>query len=152
VSFSKKNVLRGLHYQHTNPQGKLITVLQGAIFDVAVDMRRGSATFGAWCGIELTQDQAKSIWVPPGFAHGIFTLSDTSLVSYKVTGPWVQSDEIVISWSDPSIDIAWPLAGVIPLVSDKDKNGIAFDLAPKFDFLYKVIWSSCRINALCVVL
>lgn len=134
ISFSKKGVLRGLHYQHQYPQGKLITVLQGSVFDVSVDMRNASPTLGAWYGVNLIEERPQSLWIPPGFAHGILTLSDNSLVSYKVTSPWIQSDEVVILWSDPLIGIDWPLQGLSPIVSAKDASGTSFSLAPKFNF------------------
>lgn len=134
ISFSKRGVLRGLHYQHQYPQGKLVTVLQGSVFDVSVDMRNDSPTLGAWYGVNLTEQCPQSLWIPPGFAHGILTLSDTSLVSYKVTSPWCQTDEVVVLWSDPLINIDWPLQGLNPIISAKDAGGTLFSLAPKFAF------------------
>lgn len=134
ISFSKKGVLRGLHYQFDNPQGKFLTVLQGEIFDVAVDLRRKSSTFGRWYGVELTESSNKSIWIPPGFAHGTLTLSETSLVSYKVTREWIPGDEYIIFWADPLLNIDWPIKNIKLTLNNKDVAGLLFEDAPKFNF------------------
>jgi len=119
-SLSKKGVVRGLHYQIApKAQGKLVRVLVGEIFDVAVDIRRGSPQFGQWTGVVLSADNKKQLWIPEGFAHGFQTLSDTAEVLYKTTDYWSAEHERAIHWSDPSIAIDWPLKGS-PIVSGKD--------------------------------
>lgn len=120
-SRSAPNVLRGLHMQHTPPQGKLVGALTGRIYDVAVDARPDSPTFGKYFGIELNEDNGKLLWIPPGFAHGFCVLGDkTADVSYKVSEIYNMPGEIGIRWDDPEIAIKWPLAN--PLVSDRDRN------------------------------
>jgi len=120
-SRSSRNVLRGLHYQLKHPQGKLVTVITGMIFDVAVDIRRGSATFGKWAGVEVSQDNQRQIYIPEGFAHGFLVLSETADVLYKCTDFYHGGDDYGICWSDREIGIAWPLGeGVSPIVSEKD--------------------------------
>ena len=109
VSASARGVLRGLHYQWPRAQGKLVTVLEGAVWDVAVDIRRGSPTFGRWVGEELSAENARQLWVPPGFAHGFVVLSERAIFSYKVTAPYVREDEVTIRWDDPALAIAWPI-------------------------------------------
>jgi dTDP-4-dehydrorhamnose 3,5-epimerase len=121
-SRSAKNVLRGLHYQIQQPQGKLVRVVQGAVFDVAVDIRRSSPTFGKHVGVELSSDNKRMLWVPPGFAHGFVTLSDTAEFLYKTTDYWAPEFERSIAWNDPAIDIEWPMEGV-PALSGKDLQG-----------------------------
>lgn len=121
-SMSKHGVLRGLHYQRENAQGKLIRVLAGEIFDVAVDLRPDSGTFGKWSGFNLSATEQKMVWIPKGFAHGFYTLSETAEVSYKVTEFYVPGDERVLLWNDPALAIRWPLRGE-PILSDKDKKG-----------------------------
>jgi dTDP-4-dehydrorhamnose 3,5-epimerase len=118
-SFSKKHVLRGLHSQVKQPQGKLVYVLQGEIFDVAVDIRRGSPTFGQWEGHLLSSENFHQLFIPEGFAHGFVVLSDTALVSYKCTDLYAPGDEQGIAWNDPDIGIAWPVSD--PLLGEKDK-------------------------------
>ena len=118
LSFSRRGVLRGLHYQWPNPQGKLVCVLQGAIFDVAVDIRRQSPTFGRWVGIDLTDADHRQLWIPPGFAHGFCVLSDTALVSYKCTALYAPDCERAIRWDDPDLAIDWPVTA--PELSAKD--------------------------------
>lgn len=118
LSFSRRDVLRGLHYQWPNAQGKLVCVLQGAIFDVAVDIRRHSPTFGRWVGIDLTDDDHQQLWIPPGFAHGFCVLSDTALVSYKCTAFYAPDCERAIRWNDPDLGIDWPVTA--PELSAKD--------------------------------
>ena len=117
-SRSGKGVLRGLHAQLTKPQGKLVQVLSGSVLDVAVDIRRGSPTFGKWVGVELTGENHKQLWVPPGFAHGFSTLSDSVDFAYKCTGFYYPEDEIGILWNDPAIGVDWRLAD--PSLSKKD--------------------------------
>ena len=119
-SSSSKGVLRGLHFQKTKPQGKLVRVVRGEVYDVAVDIRKGSPTFGEWESVILSEDNKKQFWVPPGFAHGFVVLSDTADFEYKCTDYYDPSDEGCILWSDPDLDIPWPIAG--PILSNKDKS------------------------------
>lgn len=120
-SRSAKGVLRGLHYQLKRPQGKLLRVIAGAVFDVAVDVRPGSATFGQWVGAELSADNKRMIWVPPGFAHGFLTLTDDVQVLYKCTDYYFPEWERGVVWNDPDLAIAWPLEpGQTPALSAKD--------------------------------
>jgi len=121
-SHSKKGVLRGLHYQSEQAQGKLVRVVQGEIFDVAVDLRRESATFGKWIGEQLSSANKKMIWIPKGCAHGFYTLSETADVSYKVSDFWAPQFEKTLVWNDPEVGIAWPLEGE-PILSEKDRAG-----------------------------
>lgn len=122
LSFSRQGIVRGLHAQNPNPQGKLIQVLQGSIFDVAVDIRRGSPTFGQWHGVELSADNAHQFWIPPGFVHGFAVLSETALVSYKCTDLYSPTDEFTVQWNDPRIGIKWPVEE--PILSAKDQKGV----------------------------
>lgn len=131
-SFSVRNVLRGLHYQLRQPQGKLVAVLAGEIFDVAVDLRRASPTFGKCTAVNLSGGSHRMLWIPPGFAHGFLVLSEHALVQYKVTDYYAPQDERTILWNDPDLAIAWPLDGD-PMVSDKDARGVAFKAAELFD-------------------
>jgi dTDP-4-dehydrorhamnose 3,5-epimerase len=119
-SRSARGVLRGLHFQKTKPQGKLVRVVHGEVYDVAVDIREGSATFGEWEGVILSEDNKKQFWVPPGFAHGFVVLSDTADFEYKCTDYYDPSDEGCILWSDPDLDISWPITN--PVLSTKDKS------------------------------
>lgn len=119
-SRSARGVLRGLHFQQTKPQGKLVRVVRGEVYDVAVDIRRGSATFGEWEGVTLSEDNKKQFWVPPGFAHGFIVLSDTADFEYKCTDYYDPNDEGCILWSDPDLDIPWPIAN--PVLSTKDES------------------------------
>ena len=119
-SRSARGVLRGLHFQKTKPQGKLVRVVSGEVYDIALDMRKGSATFGEWEGVILSGDNKKQMWVPPGFAHGFVALSATADFEYKCTDYYDPSDEGCILWSDPDLDISWPIAN--PVLSTKDKN------------------------------
>jgi len=121
-SGSRKGVLRGLHYQLKQPQGKLVRALRGAIFDVAVDLRRDSPQFGHWFGLELNAENRKMLWVPPGFGHGFLVLSEFAEVSYKATALYAPAHERSILWNDPAIGIDWPLQGE-PTLSEKDKAG-----------------------------
>ena len=127
-SRSKKGVLRGLHYQIQQPQGKLVRVIEGEVFDVAVDIRKNSPTFGKWAGFNLSAQNKKVAWIPPGFAHGFLTLSDVAEFLYKTTDYWAPEYERCIRWDDPDIQIAWELR-VAPIVSDKDKMGVQLQYA-----------------------
>lgn len=119
-SRSARGVLRGLHFQKNKPQGKLVRVVRGEVYDVALDIRKGSATFGEWEGVILSEDNKKQIWVPPGFAHGFVVLSDIADFEYKCTDYYDPSDEGSILWSDPDLDIPWPIAN--PVLSTKDES------------------------------
>lgn len=118
VSLSRRGVLRGLHLQHPNGQGKLISVLHGCIFDVAVDVRLGSPTFGQWVSEELSSENGTQLYIPPGFAHGFFALSDDVVVGYKCSAYYSAADELSVLWNDPALAIAWPSAA--PIISPKD--------------------------------
>lgn len=120
VSVSRRGVLRGIHYQNPHAQGKLVTVLHGAVFDVAVDLRRGSRTFGRWTAVELTSDNCQQLWIPPGFGHGFQVLSDEAVFAYKCTEYYVPDADRCIRWDDPEIDIHWPVAD--PVLSDRDAS------------------------------
>lgn len=131
-SRSAKNVLRGLHYQIQQPQGKLVRVVAGEVFDVAVDVRRSSATFGKWVGVLLSAENKRQLWVPPGFAHGFLVLKDATEFLYKTTDYYAPQHERCIRWDDPEIGIAWPLDG-IPLLSAKDQAGLSLNQAEVFE-------------------
>ena len=120
-SKSAKNVLRGLHYQIRQPQGKLVRVVAGEVFDVAVDIRRNSPTFGKWTGAVLSAENKRQMWVPAGFAHGFAVLSESAEFLYKTTDYWAQEYERSIAWNDPAIGIDWPIDGM-PVLSEKDRN------------------------------
>ena len=130
-SRSAQGVLRGLHYQIQQPQGKLVRVVAGAVFDVAVDIRKTSPTFGQWVGVELSAENKKMVWVPPGFAHGFLVLSEVAEFLYKTTDYYAPSYERSIAWNDPDIGIAWPLAGA-PLLSAKDQAAVGLKAAEVF--------------------
>ncbi len=117
-SRSQKGVLRGIHFQNPNPQGKLVRVVTGAVWDVAVDLRRSSPTFGKWYGLELSFDNKRAFYVPPGFGHGFVTLSDTADFQYKCTGLYAPQDEVGLMWNDPDLGIRWPIDQ--PQLSAKD--------------------------------
>lgn len=119
LSFSSKGILRGLHYQHPHEQGKLVTVVQGEVFDVAVDIRHGSPAFGQWVGVTLSGDNHRQLWIPPGLAHGFCVLSDTAYFMYKCTDVYTPAAEGGIIWNDPDIGIDWPVQG--PVLSAKDQ-------------------------------
>lgn len=123
-SKSQKNVLRGLHYQIYQTQGKLVRAINGAVYDVAVDIRRNSPTFGKWVGEILSAENKHQVWIPEGFAHGFFALTDSAELLYKATDYYAPEHERCIQWNDPSIDIDWPLKGAIPVLSEKDKKGL----------------------------
>jgi dTDP-4-dehydrorhamnose 3,5-epimerase len=131
-SSSKKGVLRGLHYQMEHTQGKLVRVCHGAVFDVTVDLRGSSSTFGKWVGIELSAENKKQLWVPPGFAHGFLVLSETTEILYKTSDYWHAASEKCIVWNDPTLNIQWPNIGVEPILSSKDAAGLNWGDAPIF--------------------
>jgi dTDP-4-dehydrorhamnose 3,5-epimerase len=132
LSHSKRHVLRGLHYQTPQAQGKLVQVISGEIFDVAVDLRRSSSTFGQWVGHQLSAENHHQVWIPEGFAHGFLTLSDVANVLYKVTNYYAPECEHTLAWNDPALNIQWPLQGE-PVLSEKDKQGLSLQIAPVFD-------------------
>lgn len=131
-SKSAKGVLRGLHYQIQHPQGKLVRVVQGRVFDVAVDLRTSSATFGRWVGMELSADNHRQVWVPPGFAHGFVVLSESAEFLYKTTDYWYPEHERTLLWNDPAIGIDWPI-DFAPQLAAKDQTGKPFAQADVFD-------------------
>lgn len=131
-SKSARNVLRGLHYQVQQPQGKLVRVVQGDVFDVAVDIRKSSATFGQWVGIHLSAENKKQFWIPAGFAHGFVVLSETAEFLYKTTDYYAPQHERCILWNDPDLAIEWPIVGA-PLLSGKDSLGLSVADAQVFD-------------------
>jgi len=131
-SRSAKNVLRGLHYQIKQPQGKLVRVIAGEVFDVAVDLRKNSPTFGQWVGEILSAENKKQLWIPEGFAHGFVVLSDAAEFLYKTTDYWAPEHERCIAWNDASLAIDWPIQGE-PALSGKDAQGILLDAAEVFD-------------------
>ena len=126
-SRSAKGVLRGLHYQIQQPQGKLVRVVRGAVFDVAVDIRKSSPTFGRWVGAELSEDNQHQLWVPPGFAHGFLVLSDLADFLYKTTDYYAPQYERSILWNDSDLNIDWPIGE--PILSNKDRHGLKFNSA-----------------------
>jgi dTDP-4-dehydrorhamnose 3,5-epimerase len=131
-SRSSRGTLRGLHYQVGRPQGKLVQVARGAVFDVAVDLRRSSTTFGRWVGCELSEANHRQLWIPPGFAHGFYVLSEQADVLYKCTEPYDRTVDRALRWDDPDIGIAWPLDGRRPLLSEKDAAAPALRDAATF--------------------
>jgi len=128
-SKSVKGVLRGLHFQQNHPQGKLVRVIQGEVFDVAVDIRRGSESYGKWIGVKLSADNKRQLWVPPGFAHGFMTLSELAEFEYKCTDYYHPEDEFCLAWDDPTVAVDWPV--MTPSLSEKDKRGLALKELPK---------------------
>jgi len=137
-SHSRRHVVRGLHYQLKNPQGKMVYVVQGEIFDVAVDIRRGSPTFGKWVGAHLTEENHQQLFIPEGFAHGLCVVSETADVIYKCTDIYVPGDDYGILWSDESIGIDWPISYDLAVVSEKDqKNPRLGDVTPDQLPVYK---------------
>jgi dTDP-4-dehydrorhamnose 3,5-epimerase len=131
-SRSARHVLRGLHYQIRQAQGKLVRVIRGEVFDVAVDLRRSSPTFGHWVGVRLSEENKQQLWIPPGFAHGFLALSEYAEFLYKTTDYYAPEHERCILWDDPSIGVQWPLAGGQPLLSGKDAAGLPFSRAEVF--------------------
>jgi dTDP-4-dehydrorhamnose 3,5-epimerase len=131
-SRSARGVLRGLHYQIKQPQGKLVRVVRGSVYDVAVDLRRSSPTFGQWVGVELSEDNHRQLWIPPGFAHGFVVTSESADFLYKTTDYYAPAYERCIVWNDPALGIRWPLQGA-PQLSAKDQAGLALAQAPVFD-------------------
>ena len=130
-SRSARGVPRGLHYQIRQPQGKLVRVIAGEVFDVAVDLRRASPTFGRWIGNRLSAENNRQLWIPAGFAHGFLVLSDSAEFLYKTTDYWAPEHERCIRWDDPTLGIRWPLEGA-PLISAKDAQGVPFAEAEVF--------------------
>jgi dTDP-4-dehydrorhamnose 3,5-epimerase len=131
-SRSAQHVLRGLHYQIKQAQGKLVRVLRGSVFDVAVDMRRSSATFGQWVGVELSEGNFRQLWVPAGFAHGFLVTSESADFVYKTTDYYAPEFERCVAWNDPDLNIQWPLISE-PKLSAKDKAGVTLEQAEVFD-------------------
>jgi len=131
-SRSVKGVLRGMHYQIGRPQGKLVRVAKGCVFDVAVDLRKSSPTLGKWTGAELSDGNHRQIWIPPGFAHGFCVLSDTADFLYKTTDYYAPEQERCLLWNDPAVGIEWPI-DFAPLLSEKDKRGLSLDQAEVFE-------------------
>jgi dTDP-4-dehydrorhamnose 3,5-epimerase len=133
-SRSSQGILRGLHFQTEQVQGKLVRVVSGAVFDVAVDLRRSSASFGRWFGVELSAANHRLLWLPPGCAHGFYVLSESADFLYKTTDYYHPASELTLAWDDPSVGIDWPLVGgQSPILSDKDSSGLAWSEIPYFD-------------------
>jgi dTDP-4-dehydrorhamnose 3,5-epimerase len=130
-SRSAKNVLRGLHYQIRQPQGKLVRVTAGAIWDVAVDLRASSPTFGRWVGFTLDAESKRSAWIPPGFAHGFLVVSEAAEVQYKTTDYYAREHERTLAWNDPALAISWPLEGE-PILAEKGRHGTPLAAAERF--------------------
>jgi dTDP-4-dehydrorhamnose 3,5-epimerase len=126
-SRSQRHVLRGMHFQTENPQGKLVRVVSGAVFDVVVDIRRDSPTYGLWMGVELSVDNHRQLWIPPGLAHGFLVLSETADFLYKTDAYYHPASERCLAWNDPRAAIDWPLGDAQPLVSPKDAMGLSLD-------------------------
>lgn len=131
-SLSKKNVVRGLHYQVTQPQGKLVRVTHGAVLDVVVDLRRSSPAFGRHLAVELSGENGRMLWIPPGFGHGFAVLSEEAGFAYKVTDYYSPAGERTILWNDPSLAITWPVSAEQAIVSNKDRNGARLAQAEVF--------------------
>jgi len=129
LSFSSHGVLRGLHFQHPQPQGKLVSVLRGEVFDVAVDIRVGSPTFGKWAGVTLSEENRRQFWVPPGFAHGFVVTTESALFSYKCTDYYAAEYDGSVLWNDPQIGINWPVE--TPILSEKDRAALPLNQIPK---------------------
>ena len=132
-SSSKKGIMRGLHYQMEQTQGKLVRVCHGAVFDVSVDLRKSSSTFGKWVGVELSAENKKQLWIPAGFAHGFLVLSDSAEFLYKTTDYWHSASEKCIVWNDSDLKIQWPNVGIEPILNPKDAAGLCWADAPKFE-------------------
>jgi dTDP-4-dehydrorhamnose 3,5-epimerase len=131
-SVSKKNVVRGIHYQIQNTQGKLVRVTHGAVWDIAVDLRRSSPTFGKHAGVELSGENGRMFWIPEGFGHGFVALSETAGFAYKVTEYYSPTDERTLLWNDPAIAVPWPVSQQDAIVSMKDQQGLTLDKAELF--------------------
>ena len=132
-SFSRQSTLRGMHYQLEHTQGKLVRVISGTVFDVVVDLRESSPTFSKWGAVELSAENKKQLWIPPGFAHGFLVLSPTAEFLYKTSDYYHPQSEICLAWDDPIVNIEWPLApGVPPNLNAKDSAGLTWEQAPKF--------------------
>jgi len=131
-SRSVKGVLRGLHYQIRQPQGKLVRVVSGEVWDVAVDLRRSSPTFGKWVGVTLSAENKRQLWIPEGFAHGFVVVSESAEFLYKTTDYWAPEHERSILWNDPTLNLPWPLEGE-PSLSAKDRQGVLLEQAETFD-------------------
>jgi dTDP-4-dehydrorhamnose 3,5-epimerase len=129
LAFSQQGILRGLHFQNPNPQGKLVSVLQGAVFDVAVDLRRSSPTFKQWCSLVLSAENHRQCYIPPGCAHGYLVLSSTALFHYKCSAGYSPKDECTLRWNDPDLAIDWPAPN--PIVSEKDAKGMPLSALPE---------------------
>ncbi len=132
-SCSKRGVLRGLHYQMEQTQGKLVRVCQGAVFDVAVDLRESSDSYGKTIGVKLSGENKKQLWIPPGFAHGFLVLSESAELLYKTTDYWHADSEKCILWNDSNLNIQWPIIGMEPILNPKDAAGLSWFNAPKFN-------------------
>ena len=132
-SRSSRGVLRGLHYQIRHPQGKLVRVSHGSVFDVAVDLRRSSPTFGQWVGAELSGENFRQLWIPPGFAHGFLVLSETADFLYKTTDYYAPEHERSLLWNDPQVGVDWPLDGLEVRLAPKDQSGIVLNSAEAFE-------------------
>jgi len=132
-SFSRQWTLRGLHYQLDQTQGKLVRVVAGSVFDVVVDIRKDSPSYGKWVGVELSAQNHQQLWIPPELAHGFLVLSETAEFLYKTTDYYHPQSEVCLAWNDPTVGIEWPLpAGITPNMNAKDSNGLLWDAAPKF--------------------
>ncbi|MGY4878699.1 dTDP-4-dehydrorhamnose 3,5-epimerase [Vreelandella aquamarina] len=132
-SLSRQGILRGLHYQYRQPQGKLVRVIRGEVYDVAVDMRQASPTFGQWVGVTLSASNKQQLWVPPGFAHGFYVLSEEAEFVYKCSDYYAPGDEVSLKWDDPDLAIDWPLINQQPpILSAKDTEAVTFRQAPTF--------------------
>jgi dTDP-4-dehydrorhamnose 3,5-epimerase len=132
-SFSRQWTLRGLHYQMEKTQGKMVHVVAGSVFDVVVDIRTQSPTYGKWCGVELSAENHQQMWIPPGLAHGFLVLTPTAEFLYKTTDYYHPTSEACLAWNDPTVAIKWPLPdGISPNMNTKDLLGLSWDQAPKF--------------------
>ncbi|MEM6827589.1 MAG: dTDP-4-dehydrorhamnose 3,5-epimerase [Pseudomonadota bacterium] len=132
-SHSQKGVLRGLHFQNPGPQGKLVRVARGAVYDVAVDLRKSSEHFGQWVGVELSAQNKRMFWVPEGFAHGFLTLEDDTDFLYKCTAAYAPQSEYTLAWNDEAVGVDWPVSGLDPIISEKDAVGLSLPDVPAFD-------------------
>lgn len=132
-SRSAKHVLRGIHYQVVKPQGKLVRVVNGAVFDVAVDLRKSSPNFGKWVSVELSAENKRQLWIPPGFGHGFLVVSDMADFLYKTTEPWVQQFDRSLLWSDPRVAIEWPLDRALFVLAERDRSAPMLDRADCYE-------------------